>query len=81
MLKLPEEEKKPQNISELRQRLRISERAGGQLRPTYSFGLPALDLALGSGLATGCLHEVTGAAGDGAATGFVAALAAGIAGG
>jgi protein ImuA len=81
MLKLLEEEKKHQNISELRQRLRFLERAGGQTRPTCSFGLPVLDLALGSGLATGCLHEVTGAAGDGAATGFVAALAAGIAAG
>src|SRR5262245_37771925 len=81
MLKLLEEEKKHQNISELRQKLRILERAGGPTRPIYSFGLPALDLALSGGLATGCLHEVAGAAGDGAATGFVAALAAGIAGG
>jgi protein ImuA len=39
-----------------------------------------IDSALGGGLATGCLHEVVGAAGDGAATGFAAALAAGIAG-
>jgi len=78
MLKLPEEEKKLSDISQLRQQLRSLERAGGQVRAAYSFGLPRLDLALGGGLATGCLHEVIGAAGDGAATGFVAALAAGL---
>lgn len=79
MQKLPEEEKKLSDINQLRRQLRILERAGGQVRTAYSFGLPRLDLALGGGLATGCLHEVIGGAGDGAATGFVAALAAGIA--
>jgi protein ImuA len=85
MLELPAEnqmeDRKSADISRLRQQLRVLERAGGQARPAYSLGLPALDRALGGGLATGCLHEVIGAAGDGAATGFVAALAAGIAGG
>ncbi len=85
MLELPAEnkveEKKRADIGQLRQQLRVLERAGGQARPAHSLGLPALDRALGGGLATGCLHEVIGAAGDGAATGFVAALAAGIAGG
>src|SRR5262245_4416270 len=81
MLKPPEQKKKRSDISQLRQQLRILERAGGQVRSAYSFGLPTLDSALGGGLATGCLHEVVGGAGDGAATGFVAALAAGIAGG
>ncbi len=87
MLKLPaenkveEKEKKRADIGQLRQQLRVLERAGGQARPAYPLGLPALDRALGGGLATGCLHEVIGAAGDGAATGFVAALAAGVAGG
>jgi len=79
MLKLPEEERKLSDISQLRQKLRLLERAGGQVRAAYSFGLPRLDLALGGGLATGCLHEVIGGVGDGAATGFVAALAAGLA--
>ncbi len=85
MLELPAEnkveEKKRADIGQLRQQLRVLERAGGQPRPAYPLGLPALDRALGGGLATGCLHEVIGMAGDGAATGFVAALAAGVAGG
>ena len=85
MLKLPAENKadgkKQADLGQLRQQLQVLERAGGQARPAHSLGLPALDRALGGGLATGCLHEVIGAAGDGAATGFVAALAAGIAGG
>ncbi len=85
MLELPAEnkveEKKRPDIGQLRQQLRVLERAGGQPRPAYPLGLPALDRALGGGLATGCLHEVIGTAGDGAATGFVAALAAGVAGG
>jgi len=79
MLKLSEEEKKLSDISRLRQKLRILERAAGQARAAYMFGPPKLDLTLGGGLATGCLHEVIGAAGDGAATGFVAALVAGLA--
>jgi protein ImuA len=79
MLKLPAEDKKRRDISQLHQQLRILERAGGQARPAHPLGLPAMDWALGGGLATGCLHEVIGAAGDGAATGFVAVLAAGIA--
>jgi protein ImuA len=73
------EGRKRADIGQLRQQLRILERAGGQARPAYPLGLPAVDRALGGGLATGCLHEVIGAAGDGAATGFVAALAAGVA--
>jgi protein ImuA len=85
MLELPAEnkveEKKRADIGQLRQQLQVLERAGGQPRPAYPLGLPALDRALGGGLATGCLHEVIGMAGDGAATGFVAALAAGVAGG
>jgi protein ImuA len=75
------EDRKRADIGQLRQQLRVLERAGGQARPVHPLGLPALDRALGGGLATGCLHEVIGAAGDGAATGFVAALAAGISGG
>jgi protein ImuA len=81
MLKSPDERKKATDISQLRQQLRILERAGGQARAAHPFGLRELDQALGGGLATGCLHEVIAAAGDGAATGFVAALAAGLAGG
>jgi protein ImuA len=81
MLELPVENqvdsKKRADIGQLRQQLQVLERAGGQPRPAHPLGLPALDRALGGGLATGCLHEVIGAAGDGAATGFVAALAAG----
>jgi protein ImuA len=77
---MPMDEEKLANISELRQQLRILERAGGQARPVHSLGLSAVDAALGGGLATGCLHEVIETADDGAATGFVAALAAGLAG-
>jgi protein ImuA len=73
-------DKKHSDIRQLRQQLRILERAGGQGRAAHPFGLPNVDSALGGGLATGCLHEVIGASGDGAATGFVAALAAGISG-
>jgi protein ImuA len=77
---MPGGEKKSLQIGELRERLRALDRIGGGRRPTHRFGLPELDRALGGGLATGCLHEVAGALDDGAATGFVAALAAGLAG-
>ena len=60
-------------LQELRARLQALERGGGT-RPPFALGLPALDAALGGGLPLGCLHEVGGAPGDGAALGFCAAL-------
>src|SRR5215831_8708998 len=60
-------------LQELRARLQVLERGGG-IRPPLALGLPALDAALGGGLPLGCLHEVAGAPGDGAALGFCAAL-------
>src|SRR5215475_12202737 len=60
-------------LQELRARLQALERGGGT-RPPLILGLPALDAALGGGLPLGCLHEVAGAPGDGAALGFCAAL-------
>ncbi|HTO83753.1 MAG TPA: hypothetical protein VMQ73_16040, partial [Methylomirabilota bacterium] len=39
-----------------------------------ALGLPPLDAALGGGLPLGCLHEVAGAPGAGAAFGFCAVL-------
>src|SRR5262244_3580770 len=60
-------------LQELRPRLQALERGGGT-RPPLILGLPALDAVLGGGLPLGCLHEVAGAPGDGAALGFCAAL-------
>jgi protein ImuA len=62
-------------ISELRERLGVLERPGGGARELLPLGLSALDKALGGGLPLGCLHEIGGRDGDGAATGFCAALA------
>lgn len=63
-------------INALRDELRRLERggAGAGPRPLVALGLPEIDAALEGGLPTGCLHEVLGSAGDGAATGFCLAL-------
>ncbi|MGE5537928.1 MAG: ImuA family protein [Gemmatimonas sp.] len=71
---------KPLKIAELRRRLRVLEGLGESLggrgdRAAAGFGVAAIDGALpGGGLASGCLHEVTGSGRDGAAGGFAAAL-------
>ena len=53
-------------------RLEAVGRSGGAVLP---LGLPGIDRALpGGGLARGCLHELCGAADQGAALGFAAAL-------
>jgi protein ImuA len=61
-------------LQELRARLQALERGASGALPLLAFGLPALDAHLGGGLLRGCLHEVAGAADDGAALGFCAAL-------
>ncbi|MGH6930923.1 MAG: ImuA family protein [Dongiaceae bacterium] len=76
MPKPSKDQEKYIRIKELRDRLRGLERAGGSIRKSLPFGLPALDEALGGGLPLGCLHEIIGRDGDGAATGFCAALLA-----
>ena len=52
-------------------RLEAVGRSGGAVLP---LGLSAIDRALSGGLACGCLHELCGAADQGAALGFAAAL-------
>jgi len=67
---------KPLKIAALRHRLRVLEGLGSRRCGTPTpFGIPAIDGALpGGGLASGCLHEVTGSGRDAAADGFAAAL-------
>ena len=66
----PDDPAKARRIEGLRARLRALERGG---RAPLPLGAPALDAALGGGLAMGRLHEVAGAE-DGAAAGFCAVL-------
>src|SRR5262245_65915982 len=49
-------------------------------RPALPFGIPAIDAALGGGLALGAVHELeaVGPAHRGAALGFAVALACGV---
>ena len=76
---------KIRKINELREALGRLERGGSAPRPALALGIPAVDTALGGGLATGCLHEVLagpdGGSGDAAATGFGLALLARLLGG
>jgi protein ImuA len=65
---------RPQRLVALRQELRRLERGGGAVAPPLALGLPAVDAALGGGLALGALHEVAGGAEDAAADGFATAL-------
>lgn len=67
------------SLAELRARIRALEGTGpGTERHRLSFGAPEIDRALPwGGLPLGCLHEV---AGEGAASGFCAALLARLAG-
>lgn len=65
-------EKKAADLQALRARLRSLAPVGR--RPPLPLGLAGLDAALGGGLARGCLHEVMGAPGDGAALGFCVAM-------
>jgi protein ImuA len=60
-------------IAQLRQRLRVLEKADLSVLPT---GVPAIDSTLGGGLARGALHEIAaaGEAHAGAAAGFAIAL-------
>jgi len=67
----PGDPAKVRRLDGLRARLRALERGG---RAPLPLGAPALDAALGGGLAVGRLHEVAGAAGEGAAAGFCAVL-------
>ncbi|HLB79973.1 MAG TPA: hypothetical protein VJJ77_05675, partial [Dongiaceae bacterium] len=67
----PGDPAKARRLEGLRTRLRALERGG---RAPLPLGAPALDAALGGGLAVGRLHEVAGAAEDGAAAGFAAVL-------
>jgi hypothetical protein len=71
MLELPVEnkmeDKKRAEISQLRQQLRVLERAVGR-RSRLILWACRHGPGAGGGLATGCLHEVIGATGDGAAT-------------
>ncbi len=62
-------------LAELRSCLRRLGAGGNATWPPLSLGLAPLDAALGGGLSLGCLHDVIGAPGDGAAAGFCAALA------
>src|SRR5262249_62125733 len=64
---------RPQRLLALRQELRRLERSVAAPAP-LALGLPAVDAALGGGLALGALHEITGGAGDAAADGFAAGL-------
>lgn len=66
------------SVQELKARLAAFEtRPGSKAKAALSFGIGAIDSALpGGGLARGALHEIVGAANDGAAAGFTAALLA-----
>ena len=70
-IRAPDDPAKARRLDGLRARLRALERGG---RAPLPLGAPALDAALGGGLAVGRLHEVTGAEGGGAAAGFCAVL-------
>ncbi|MCW5750161.1 MAG: hypothetical protein KIT81_03360 [Alphaproteobacteria bacterium] len=76
------EDCKKTDISILKTRTRAIEAGPAATRPQIlSFGIAPLDAALpDGGLGAGLLHEVSGAAGDAAARGFVAALAGRFAG-
>ena len=66
------------SVQELKARLAAFEnRPGSKAKAALSFGINAIDSALpGGGLARAALHEIAGAANDGAAVGFAAALLA-----
>ncbi len=64
-------------LAGLRARIRDLEGVDGGGGEVLTLGVPPVDAALaGGGLPLGCLHEVLGAADDGAASGFVALLMA-----
>ena len=64
-------------LAGLRARIRSLEGTDGAAGDVLGLGMAPVDAALaGGGLPLGCLHEVLGAADDGAATGFVALLLA-----
>ena len=64
-------------LAGLRARIRGLEGVDGGGGAVLDLGVPPIDAALaGGGVPLGCLHEVLGAADDGAATGFVALLLA-----
>ena len=65
---------RPQRLLALRQELRRLERGGSAAALPLALGLPAVDAALGGGLALGALHEIAGGTEDAAADGFAAAL-------
>lgn len=66
------------SVQELKARLAAFEtRPGSKAKAALPFGIAAIDSALpGGGLARAALHEIVGAANDGAAAGFAAALLA-----
>jgi protein ImuA len=74
MTQIHEFSKKTSRINDLREKLRHLERGGTGPRPVARLGPAEIDAALEGGLPTGCLHEILGSAGDGAATGFCLAL-------
>ena len=64
-------------LAGLRARIRGLEGTEGAAGDVLGLGVAPVDAALaGGGLPLGCLHEVLGAADDGAATGFIALLLA-----
>jgi len=65
---------RPQRLLALRQELRRLERGGSAAALPLALGLPAVDAALGGGLALGALHEIAGGTEDAAADGFATAL-------